>query len=83
MWKLNVTYWVEFWKYAVILPKQAFFALENVRPAIVMKARESRVARRTGSTPQRQRDEAQRRDWTIYEVIIDGQNRVHTLEPDK
>jgi len=39
MWKLNETYWVGFWKYAVILPKQAFFARENVRPALVMEAR--------------------------------------------
>jgi hypothetical protein len=38
MWKLNETYWVGFWKYAVILPKQAFFARENVRPALVMEA---------------------------------------------
>jgi hypothetical protein len=35
-----------------------------------VKARESRVARRTSSTPQRQRDEAQRRDWVFYEVVI-------------
>jgi hypothetical protein len=34
------------------------------------KARESRGVRRTKSTPQRQRDEAQRRNWTIYEAII-------------
>ena len=33
------------------------------------KARESRGVRRTCSTPQRQRDEAQRRNWTIYEAI--------------
>jgi glycosyltransferase involved in cell wall biosynthesis/peptidoglycan/xylan/chitin deacetylase (PgdA/CDA1 family) len=32
-----------------------------------VKARESRGARRTCSTPQRQRDEAQRRDWPFYE----------------
>jgi hypothetical protein len=34
------------------------------------KARESRGVRRTSCTPQRQRDEAQRRNWTIYEAII-------------
>jgi hypothetical protein len=34
------------------------------------KARESRGVRRTSSTPQRQRDDAQRRNWTIYEAII-------------
>jgi hypothetical protein len=34
------------------------------------KARESRGVRRTLRTPQRQRDEAQRRNWTIYEAII-------------
>jgi len=33
------------------------------------KARESRVTRRTCRTPQRQRDEAQRRSWTFYEVV--------------
>src|SRR3990172_918717 len=33
------------------------------------KARESRGVRRTYSTPQRQRDEAQRRNWPIYEAI--------------
>jgi N-acetylmuramoyl-L-alanine amidase len=34
------------------------------------KARESRGVRRTSSTPQRPRDEAQRRNWTIYEAIL-------------
>jgi hypothetical protein len=34
-----------------------------------IKAREFCAARRTSRTPQRRRDEAQRRDWTIYEVI--------------
>ena len=34
-----------------------------------VKAHESRGARRTCSTPQRQRDEAQRRDWPFYEDI--------------
>jgi hypothetical protein len=34
------------------------------------KAREARGVRRTYSAPQRQRDEAQRRDWTIYEAIF-------------
>ena len=33
------------------------------------KARESHGVRRTYSTPQRQRDEAQRRNWPIYEAI--------------
>jgi hypothetical protein len=33
------------------------------------KARESRGVRRTDSTPQRQRDEAQRRNWAIYKAI--------------
>jgi len=33
------------------------------------KAREARGVRRTCSTPQRQRAEAQRRNWTIYEAI--------------
>jgi hypothetical protein len=33
------------------------------------KARESRGVRRTCSTPQRQRDEAQRRNWAFYEAI--------------
>jgi len=36
-----------------------------------VKARESRGARRTDSTPQRQRDEAQRRDWPFYAAIMD------------
>jgi len=35
------------------------------------KARESRVMRRTHCTPQSQRDEAQRRNWTFYEAIRD------------
>lgn len=34
-----------------------------------VKARESRGPRRTGSTPQRRRDEAQRGDWPSYEVV--------------
>jgi hypothetical protein len=34
------------------------------------KAREARGVRRTSSTPQRQRAEAQRRSWTIYEAIV-------------
>jgi hypothetical protein len=33
------------------------------------KARESRGVRLTSCTPQRQRAEAQRRNWTIYEAI--------------
>ena len=33
------------------------------------KARESRVTRRTPSTPKWQRDEAQRRSWAFYEVV--------------
>jgi hypothetical protein len=33
------------------------------------KARKSRGVRRTCSTPQRQRDEAQRRNWAFYEAI--------------
>jgi hypothetical protein len=41
-----------------------------LRKEAKIKAHESRVARRTYRTPQRQRDEAQRRDWTIYEAII-------------
>jgi hypothetical protein len=36
------------------------------------KARESRGVRRTGSTPQRQRDEAQRGNWAFYEAINRG-----------
>jgi hypothetical protein len=36
---------------------------------IKFKAREFRGARRTDSTPQRQRDEAQRRNWAIYEAV--------------
>jgi hypothetical protein len=35
------------------------------------KARESRGVRRTCRTPQRQRDEAQRRNWVFHEVIND------------
>jgi hypothetical protein len=34
------------------------------------KARESRVVRRIRHTPQRQRDETQRRNWTSKEVIV-------------
>jgi hypothetical protein len=34
-----------------------------------VKARKSRGARRTYSTPQRQLDEAQRRDWPFYKVV--------------
>ena len=33
------------------------------------KAREARGVRRTLCTPQRQRDEAQRRNWTVYKAI--------------
>jgi hypothetical protein len=36
------------------------------------KARASRGVRRTLCTPQRQRAEAQRRNWTIYEAINFG-----------
>jgi hypothetical protein len=35
----------------------------RLRKKAKVQARESRAARRTGSTPQRPRDEAQRRDW--------------------
>jgi len=35
-------------------------------------ARKSRVMRRTYRTPQSQRDEAQRRNWTFYEAIKIG-----------
>jgi hypothetical protein len=45
------------------------------------KAREARGVRRTSSTPQRQRAEAQRRNWTIYKAIkidlLDFQRRVN------
>jgi hypothetical protein len=34
------------------------------------KAREARGVRRTSCTPQRQRAEAQRRNWPIYEAIM-------------
>jgi general secretion pathway protein I len=40
-----------------------------LRKKLKFKARESRVARRTHSTPQRPRDEAQRRNWVFYEAI--------------
>jgi len=33
------------------------------------RRREYRVVRRTYRTPQSQRDEAQRRNWTLYEAI--------------
>jgi hypothetical protein len=42
--------------------------LRWLRKKAKVKARESRGARRTYSTPQRQRDEAQRRDWPFYET---------------
>jgi hypothetical protein len=35
----------------------------------MFKAREARGVRRTSCTPQRQRAEAQRRNWTIQEAI--------------
>jgi hypothetical protein len=44
--------------------------LRWLRKRAKVKAREFRVARRTGSTLQRPRDEAQRRDWPSYEAII-------------
>jgi hypothetical protein len=58
----------------------ASFAIEMDKPArshldrwlckeAKFKARKSRGVRRTDSTPQRQRDEAQRRNWAIYKAI--------------
>jgi hypothetical protein len=35
----------------------------------VCESKQSRGARRSYSTPQRRRDEAQRRDWPFYEAI--------------
>ena len=46
-----------------------------------VKARESRGARRTDSTPQRQRDEAQRRDWPSCEVVKIETPRVSVIIP--
>jgi hypothetical protein len=40
-----------------------------LRKEAKFKAREVRGVRRTSCTPQRQRAEAQRRNWTIYEAI--------------
>jgi hypothetical protein len=45
----------------------------RLRKKAKVQARESRAARRTGSTPQRPRDEAQRRDWTFFEVVKNRQ----------
>jgi hypothetical protein len=39
--------------------------LQRLRKKTEVKARESRAARRIGGTPQRQQDQAQRRDWTF------------------
>ena len=41
----------------------------------VCESKQSRGVRRTSSTPQRQRDEAQHRNWTIYEAFPRGSVR--------